>query len=68
MNESVEATLVLKFGGAAVATPQQFSRIAEIIADRRARYRRVVGIVSAMLHLTTVLGCQRPTHRAFLPE
>ena len=48
MPESVESTVVLKFGGAAVATPQQFSRIAEIIADRRARYGRVVGIVSAM--------------------
>jgi aspartate kinase len=46
--EPAANTVVLKFGGVAVATPQHFSRIAEIVASRRARYDRVVGVVSAM--------------------
>jgi len=41
-------TLILKFGGAAVATPEQFSAIAEIIAARRQQYSRIVVVVSAM--------------------
>lgn len=41
-------TLVMKFGGAAVATPQHFSRIADIILQRRQAYDRVAVVVSAM--------------------
>ena len=41
-------TVVLKFGGVAVATPQHFARIAEIVASRKLRYERVVAVVSAM--------------------
>ncbi len=41
-------TIIMKFGGAAVATPEHFGRIAEIIAKRRAEYSRVVVVVSAM--------------------
>lgn len=41
-------TLVMKFGGAAVATPQQFSGIANIILQRLSEYQRVAVIVSAM--------------------
>lgn len=38
----------MKFGGASVATPDHFSRIAEIILDRTKEYSRVVVVVSAM--------------------
>lgn len=38
----------MKFGGAAVATPQHFSRIADIILQRRQLHRQVAVVVSAM--------------------
>lgn len=41
-------TLVLKFGGAAVATPDHFSRIADIIISRKSDFQRIVVVVSAM--------------------
>lgn len=41
-------TLVMKFGGAAVATPEQFSQIADIIIARRQEFSRIVIVVSAM--------------------
>lgn len=41
-------TLIMKFGGAAVATPKHFSDIAKIIINRRQHYQRVVVVVSAM--------------------
>lgn len=41
-------TLVMKFGGASVATPEQFSHIADLIIARRAEYARIVVVVSAM--------------------
>lgn len=41
-------TLVMKFGGAAVATPEQFSHIADIILSRTKEYHRLVVVVSAM--------------------
>ncbi|MBA3957669.1 MAG: aspartate kinase [Parachlamydiaceae bacterium] len=45
----------MKFGGAAVATPEHFSRIADIIIDRRSEYSRVVIVVSAMGNTTDQL-------------
>ena len=45
-------TLVMKFGGAAVATPEQFSEIASIILDRRQEYPRTIIVVSAMADTT----------------
>lgn len=48
-------TLVMKFGGASVATPQHFSRIAEIILKRRQEYQRVAVVVSAMGDTTNQL-------------
>lgn len=48
-------TLVMKFGGAAVATPQHFSRIADIIIDRMNEYKRIVIVVSAMGNTTDQL-------------
>lgn len=48
-------TLVMKFGGAAVATPAQFSRIADIILQRLKEYSRLVVVVSAMGNTTDQL-------------
>jgi len=48
MGESHGKTIVLKFGGAAVSSPERFAHIAEIVLTRRAEYERVVVAVSAM--------------------
>lgn len=48
-------TLVMKFGGAAVATPEHFSRIAEIVLTRKQKYGRIAIIVSAMGNTTDQL-------------
>jgi aspartate kinase len=48
-------TLIMKFGGAAVATPGHFSRIAEIILERKREYRQVAVVVSAMGNTTDQL-------------
>lgn len=50
-----DKTLVLKFGGAAVATTAAFSRIADIIIARRREYPRIVAVVSAMGDMTNEL-------------
>lgn len=41
-------TVILKFGGASVATPEHFSCIADIVAERADQYDRVAVVVSAM--------------------
>jgi aspartate kinase len=48
-------TLVMKFGGAAVSTPERFSRIAEIIVSRRLSYPKIVVVISAMGNTTNEL-------------
>lgn len=48
-------TVVLKFGGASVATPEHFSRIAKIIISRKKQYDHVVTVVSAMGDTTNQL-------------
>lgn len=48
-------TLVMKFGGAAVATPEHFSRIADIIIQRMQEHKRVTVVVSAMGNTTDQL-------------
>lgn len=48
MPEEANKTLVLKFGGAAVATPEHFARIADIIIARMHEHKRIVVVVSAM--------------------
>jgi aspartate kinase len=48
-------TIVLKFGGAAVATPEHFSNIADIVLRRRLEYSKVVVVVSAMGNTTDQL-------------
>lgn len=45
----------MKFGGAAVATPQHFSKIADIILQRRQEYSRIAVVVSAMGDTTNQL-------------
>lgn len=44
----MNSTLIMKFGGAAVATPEHFSRIADIILQRKKEYQKVIVVVSAM--------------------
>ena len=48
-------TLVMKFGGAAVASAEQFSRIADIIISRTSEFQRIVVVVSAMGDTTNQL-------------
>jgi aspartate kinase len=48
-------TLVLKFGGASVATPEHFSLIADIILARMKEYSKIVVVVSAMGNSTDQL-------------
>ncbi len=48
-------TLVMKFGGASVATTEQFSDIADIILERRKLYDAIVVVVSAMGNTTDQL-------------
>jgi aspartate kinase len=45
----------MKFGGAAVATPQHFSRIAELVLERKKEYSKIVIVVSAMGNTTDQL-------------
>lgn len=51
MNE----TVVMKFGGAAVATTERFSTIADLIVKRRASCKRMIVVISAMAHTTDQL-------------
>lgn len=51
----MKKTLVMKFGGAAVATPQHFSRIVDIVIQRKAVYPRIAIVVSAMGNTTDQL-------------
>ena len=41
-------TLIMKFGGASLATPEQFDQIADIIISRSRIHQRIVIVVSAM--------------------
>lgn len=55
-------TVILKFGGASVATPEQFRKIAEIIAHK-SQTQRVVVVVSAMGDTTNqLLALARQVH------
>lgn len=42
------STLVMKFGGASVATPEHFAKIADIICSRRQEFSKMIIVVSAM--------------------
>lgn len=41
-------TLIMKFGGASVASPEHFSKIADIILGRLSAFSRIIVVVSAM--------------------
>jgi len=62
-------TLIMKFGGASVATPAQFNQIADIILERASCYERIAVVVSAMGNTTDQLIAlakevnERPPHR-----
>lgn len=45
----------MKFGGASVATPSHFSKIADIIISKRASFPRIVIVISAMANQTDQL-------------
>ncbi len=47
-----ESLVVMKFGGAAVATPESFARLAEIIERRKQGNKKIVVVVSAMGNMT----------------
>ncbi len=48
-------TLIMKFGGASVATPAHFARIADIILEQKRCYPHIVVVVSAMGNTTDQL-------------
>lgn len=61
----VNKTLVMKFGGASVATPEHFSAIADLIIRRRATYSRLAIVVSAMGQTTDqLIGLAKQIHPA----
>jgi aspartate kinase len=56
-------TLVMKFGGAAIESPEGFARVAEIILKRSVEYDRIVVVTSAMGNLTDqLLDLARQVH------
>ena len=59
----MQEPIVMKFGGASVATPDSFHRIAAIIAQRKAEGRPIAVIVSAMAHSTDqLIGLAQAVH------
>ncbi len=50
------STIVLKFGGAAVASPEHFQKIANIALQRKESHGRLVIVVSAMANMTRQLA------------
>ncbi len=51
MTESTK-TLIMKFGGAAVKSPESFSHIADLIIQRSQNYERIAVVLSAMGGMT----------------
>lgn len=51
----MKKTLVMKFGGASVASPDHFSKIAALIISRFKEYSRIIIVVSAMKGATDQL-------------
>ncbi len=52
MFEAMTNTLVMKFGGASLAEPEHFGRVADIILSRSKEFSRIVVVVSAMGNTT----------------
>ncbi len=55
METTQSNTLVMKFGGASVATPEHLSHVADVIIARSQDYERLVVVVSAMGSTTNEL-------------
>lgn len=51
----MQSTLIMKFGGAALKTPNSFKRVSEIIEAKRLHYQNIVVVVSAMGNMTNEL-------------
>jgi aspartate kinase len=51
----MDNTIILKFGGASLSTPESFSHVSEIILQRKMNYKKVVVVVSAMGDMTDEL-------------
>lgn len=51
----MDNVIVLKFGGAAVSTPEDFATVADIIIARQAQYQNIAVVVSAMGNTTDEL-------------
>lgn len=49
------STLIMKFGGASVATPDQFAYISDLIILRQQAFKKIVVVVSAMKGATDAL-------------
>lgn len=49
------SAVVMKFGGASVATPASFRRVASIVCARAEEFKRIVVVVSAMGEMTDTL-------------
>ena len=49
------STIVMKFGGASVRTPEHFSLIADLILERKKHFKRIAIVVSAMGNTTDQL-------------
>lgn len=52
LSPAVRETVVMKFGGASLATPEQFSSVATLISQEAARAHHIVVVVSAMGTMT----------------
>lgn len=52
---NTDKTLIMKFGGASVKSPESFSKIADIIIRRNQEFPRIVIVVSAMGDMTDEL-------------
>jgi aspartate kinase len=56
-------SLIMKFGGAAVASPDKFGAIADLIVARKKKFERIVVVVSAMGDTTNqLLSLARQVH------
>lgn len=61
--KDVEKTLIMKFGGAAFASPESFTKIASVIEAKRAHFAHLVVVVSAMQGMTDqLIGMAKLVH------
>lgn len=55
MIPNMKRSLVMKFGGASVATPAHFKKIVDIILSRKEKFDQIIVVVSAMANATNQL-------------